>query len=251
MNDETARRLIRLNEEFYQQMAAPFDRSRQVYQPGFAKTLPHLPETPVAVLDIGCGNGRYGLFLAENERLLTYTGIDLASGLLEKAAELLEPVADRVTLLQGDMAAADLLDGVGHFDLIVCLSALQHLPQRHRRLHLLSQMKNHLSAAGKILLGNWQFTRSERQMRKIRPWSEIDLSDAAVEAHDYLLTWQRGGFAYRYVCLIDERETAALAREAGLVIQAQFLADGKEGDLNLYTVLEEERREGFIADMIL
>ena len=78
---------------------------------------------------------------------------------------------------------------------------------------------------------------STRQRRKVQPWATIGLTDEDVEANDYLLTWQRGGEGWRYVCMIDEAETAMLASAAGLQIEHQFFSDGKEGDLSLYTIL--------------
>jgi hypothetical protein len=53
-----------------------------------------------------------------------------------------------------------------------------------------------------------------------------------------LLTWQRKGFSFRYVAIIDEAVTAELARQAELRVQAHFHSDGQEGNLSLYTVLE-------------
>lgn len=240
MNDDVATRLITLNREFYHQRAAEFDRSRQVDQPGFQDTIPFFPPTPLTVLDIGCGNGRYGAFLAKNQLLASYTGIDFAPALLQEAADRLADLSQPVLLFERDISDPAVLDDFGNFDLIVCLSAMHHLPQQHRRLHLLRKMGAHLIEGGQILLGNWQFTRSERQQRKIRPWSEIGLADEDVEPNDYLLTWQRGGLAYRYAAMIDEEQTAAMAEEAGLKIMGHFLADGREGDLNLYTILASD-----------
>jgi hypothetical protein len=78
---------------------------------------------------------------------------------------------------------------------------------------------------------------SSRQRRKIVDWSAAGLDAAQVEANDYLLTWQRGGKGYRYVAFIDAAETVEMAKTAGLRSLAQFRSDGREGDLNLYTVL--------------
>ena len=88
-----------------------------------------------------------------------------------------------------------------------------------------------------VALANWQFAASERQRRKIRPWAEAQIDAADLEAGDYLLSWQRGGSGLRYVALLDEGETQRLAGAAGLRVVEQFHSDGREGDLNLYTIL--------------
>ena len=69
-------------------------------------------------------------------------------------------------------------------------------------------------------------------------WSRIGLSADEVEKNDYLLSWQRSGYALRYVCYIDAEEMATLAKNAGLSVVSQFRSDGREGNLNLYTILQ-------------
>jgi len=128
------------------------------------------------------------------------------------------------------------LAGLGHFDTVVCLAALHHIPGKENRVRLVQEMADHLEANGRLFLSTWQFLDSERQQRKIRDWSEVGLSAADVEVNDYLLTWQRDGFSYRYACMIDVAETAELAHAADLDILHQFRSDGQEGDLSLYTV---------------
>ncbi len=100
-------------------------------------------------------------------------------------------------------------------------------------------MAARLAPGGRVALANWQFTASERQRRKIRPWSEAGITAADVEEGDYLLSWQRGGYGLRYVALLDESETRRLAAAAGLRVVESFRSDGREGELNLYTVLAE------------
>ncbi len=78
---------------------------------------------------------------------------------------------------------------------------------------------------------------SIRQRKKIAGWQEVGVNEEDVEPNDYLLTWRRDGVGYRYVSLIDEGETAELAKAAGLRMLAQFRSDGREGNLNLYCIL--------------
>jgi tRNA (uracil-5-)-methyltransferase TRM9 len=136
-----------------------------------------------------------------------------------------------------DLSRAGCLEGLGHFPAIACLATLQHIPGRINRLQLLRQMGGHLAPAGSLVLSSWQFIDSARQRRKIRPWSAVGVQSDQVEVNDYLLSWQRGGAGLRYVCLIDRQETDRLAQAAGLTISHQFRSDGREGDLNLYTIL--------------
>ena len=65
----------------------------------------------------------------------------------------------------------------------------------------------------------------------------MGLSAEDVEADDYLLTWQRNGRGLRYVHQVDQAEVSWLAAGASLVLVDDYRSDGKEGDLNLYSIL--------------
>lgn len=64
MNTQTIQRLNAINREFYQITAHEFDQTRGTAWPGWERLLPYL-RPPLTVLDVGCGNGRFGLFLHE------------------------------------------------------------------------------------------------------------------------------------------------------------------------------------------
>ena len=82
----------KLNRDFYLKTQENFNRSRQRPWLGWKKLLPHL--TPrlqglsLKVLDLGCGNGRFGVWLS-SRRPITYTGLDENSFLLDRARESL------------------------------------------------------------------------------------------------------------------------------------------------------------------
>jgi SAM-dependent methyltransferase len=230
MDEATVRRLVALNEAFYAQFAAPFAASRATPQPGYERLLAYLPAGRPRVLDVGCGDGRFGRFLLSRGRAVEYVGVD-------SAAELLAAAEGVGQTLRRDLSQPGGLRDLGHYDLIACLSTLQHIPGRDNRARLLGEMAGCLASGGHVALANWQFLGSQRQRRKLRPWSEVGLATADVEQGDYLLAWQRGGYGLRYVALLDEMETGRLAAAAGLRVVAQFRSDGREGDLNLYTIL--------------
>lgn len=238
MDDHIVSKLVELNRSFYDRFADDFAASRSTPQAGFYSILRWVPpEEKSRLLDVGCGNGRLASFLREAGRRFAYTGVDFSVGLLGHAT-----VAPGDRLLERDLVAADALEGVGTFDTVFCLSTLQHIPGQANRLSLVRQMAACLTRDGVLVLGNWQFADSDRQRRKIRSWAEAGLSDKDVEPGDYLLSWQRGGYGLRYVSLIDEQATAALATAAKLELVEQFRADGREGNLNLYTVLRRQQQ---------
>lgn len=235
MTPQTAQTLRDLNQQFYCNLADPFAASRAAPQPGFALLLDWLPVNTGALLDVGCGNGRFGHYLLFRQPPWHYVGVDFSTRLLQKGRALLY----QATFYQRDMTQPGFLADLGLFDAIACLAAMQHVPGHASRLALLQEMVAHLRPDGRLFLSNWQFMSSPRQRRKVRPWSEIGLTPADVESNDYLLTWQRDGFGLRYACQIDEAETAVLAAQSGLHILHQFRSDGQEGDLSLYTVLQK------------
>jgi tRNA (uracil-5-)-methyltransferase TRM9 len=236
VDDETVHTLLALNRQFYDRLAAPFSQSRHQPQPGFARLLPHLPDPYHAVLDVGCGEGRFGRFLAAHGFTGRYVGVDFSATLLAAAAASM-PGAIETEFIARDLATPGAIDGIGTFSLVVSLAVLQHIPGRANRARLLGEMAAHLDPGGRIFLSTWQFLDSERQRRKLVPWSAAGLDEAALEPADHLLTWRSGGYGLRYVAYLDATAIASLAADHNLELIAQFRSDGREGDLNLYTVL--------------
>jgi tRNA (uracil-5-)-methyltransferase TRM9 len=232
MEPDIATRLLDINKKFYSEFAEQFAQTRSTPQPGFSKLLDYLPQPCYTVIDIGCGNGRFGIFLSLFKNRIVYTGVDFTDSFLEMAN----------TSIVGEYIARDIsqpgfLKGQGKYDLAVCLATLQHIPGKQNRVVVLKEMADHISDHGRIFLSNWQFIESERQRRKIIDWQQIGLSPDDVDKNDFLLSWRRNGLGKRYVHLIQPSEMSWLATRAGLVIINEYRSDGKEGDLNLYTIL--------------
>jgi tRNA (uracil-5-)-methyltransferase TRM9 len=235
MREEIRQQLLAINRAFYSRLALPFARSRSRPQPGWSRLVAHLPEPCPTLLDVGCGEGRFGRFLLEQQRIGRYTGVDFSGELLEQARH-----TTHGDYYERDLGAPQSLSGLGRYAAIACLSTLQHVPGRAERLLLLRKMAVQLLPAGRLMLANWQFLDNARQRRKVVAWPAVGLTTADVEGNDYLVSWRREGSGLRYVCFIDAAETAAMADESGLVVVDQFRSDGREGDLNLYTILAPE-----------
>ncbi len=254
MNPATVSQLVALNQAFYEQFGSSFSDSRSRPQPGFHQLLKALPPHTSTVLDVGCGDGRFGRFLqqetgrvgdqeikpmqspslpvSQSPNDLHYTGIDFSERLLAIARQ-----SGPGVFFQCDLVQPGCLAGLGEFDVVACLAALHHIPGYANRLRLLREMAEHLQPDGRLFLATWQFLTNERQRRKLRDWSLVGLDAADVEPGDYLLSWEREGQGLRYVAMIDEAAVAQMAAEAGLTILRQFHSDGREGNLSLYTIL--------------
>ncbi len=242
MQSATAQRLLDLNRHFYATVAPHFDATRQGWTPGQLAILPYFQagtkQNPLTVLDVGCGNGRFARLLAEQGIACTYVGVDGDARLLALAEEATAalPALD-AHFMQADLAdpawAAPLAGQ--HFDVVICLATIQHLPGYDLRLKLVQTLRD-LSHRW-VILSCWQFLSSPRFVEKQIDWADVGLSAADVDPGDALLPWKSGVHAVRYVHQVDEAELSRLAADAELAIHKHFRADGKEGDLNLYGLL--------------
>lgn len=231
MEESVKRRLADLNREFYRQFARSFAETRRTPQPGFYTLETFLPAGCRNLLDVGCGEGRLGRFLLARRGIKSYDGLDASQALIDIARSQVEG-----RFWHRDLMEPRALRGLGQYDAIACLAVLQHIPGRENRQRLVTEMANHMMTEGRLLISTWQFLDSDRQRNKIVDWREVGLSPEMLEDNDYLLTWQRDGRGLRYVNYIEEVEIRFLAEQAGLRTLTTFRADGREGDLNLYSV---------------
>lgn len=242
MDALTAETLLRLNRAFYHHFAWPFAQSRTPNQPGWQRLLPFLPDHG-RLLDVGCGHGRLARLLDQQGRRMAYVGIDSSPALLVIARADASSLAITAEFAEIDVAMpgwTDLLPA-GRFDAIVALAVLHHIPGWQRRRDVLAQLAGLLTEEGVLALSTWQFLNEARLRRKIVPWAAAGLKPEQVEPGDYLLDWQRGGAGLRYCHLVDEKQLAALAGQAGLEPQIFFQDDGREKNLNLFAVLRLSR----------
>ncbi len=242
MDDSIRQRLLALNRAFYARFAAAFSATRFAAQPGYTRIIRYFPPT-CHVLDLGCGNARFAHFLDTHVERATYLGVDVSPGLLyiarERATHLARVRARFLLLDLGERGWAGVLDAA-RFHVVLALAVLHHIPGADHREAFVREAASLLRPGGYLILANWRFLHSERMRRKIVPWEQVGLTDKDVEPGDYLLDWKKEGYGYRYVHQVTEEEVERLAAAAHLAVVEQFHADGKEGDLSLYSVLQEK-----------
>jgi len=266
MNESVRQRLLAINREFYEQFGASFSGTRFGAQPGWDRIIHYFPR-PGAVLDLGCGNGRLALFLekefqglADLETLdvrgpgteedhadprspisgpaIRYVGLEGSAALLTIAREKTAHLASVSTeFFQTDLSSDAWRRASGAFDVVTALAVLHHIPGFEARQRFVLAAGQCLKPGGVLILSNWRFVQNPRMQRKLLPWSAAGLSEADVEPGDFLLDWKKDGVGMRYAHQLDESEVEDLATAAGLKVAIQFRADGKEGDLSLYSVL--------------
>lgn len=239
MNLKTIQSLNQLNTDFYITTAYDFNESRNYYWQGFSKILEFVqPANSLSVLDVGCGNGRFGQFICENfpSILLEYTGIDSNPQLLRFAQEKLKDITPK--LEQKDIVTS-LLNETDFttddkFDFVVCLGLFHHIPSFELRLSLLRKLLSKLNKNGRVVVSFWQFTNIPRLEKK------IVRTDFPLEENDYILDWKRGKNALRYCHYCDTNEQDKLITQTGAQLVERFTADAKEGTGNIYLILKNQ-----------
>ena len=122
-----------------------------------------VPETALAVLDIGCGAGRLGEAIKLRQRA-EVIGVELDDGAAAAARARLDQV------IVGNVESLDLPFPPGRFDAVVCADILEHLREPDRLLRdaknwlkpdgaLVASIPNvrHHSVVRSILEGNWTY----------------------------------------------------------------------------------------------
>ncbi len=247
MDEQTVHTLNEINRSFYSETADDFDASRSEPWPGWTRLLPLIEERRVAgalhVLDVGCGNGRFGAFLADRVAPdeLRYTGIDSSEALLSRARERALPFA-AVELVNADLVEApECLPG-GPYALTALFGVLHHIPGIVHRRALLRRLGERLAPGGLLVLTCWQFEAFSRFREKLIPWQDYNrtapdpVDVGQLEPGDHLLPWGESGAAVRYCHFTSEDDMRQLLSSLSFDLVSSYTADGRENNLNRYFI---------------
>ena len=234
MDKKTIRVLNDLNREFYKKTQEYFNTSRQFNWSGWEKLLTYLPNLQglsLKVLDVGCGNGRFGEFLINNGKEIDYVGIDDNQYLLDEA---------RKKLPKAKLIKQDILKPIKlrqKFDLVVLFGVLHHVPGKKTRLQLLKVLKKLLKPNGLLVFTNWHFNKFKRFNSYLISPALVGLNKDKLEAGDYILDWKKGVVSYRYCNLMPDSELEELKDKLNMELVDEYLADAKIGQGNRYVIL--------------
>ncbi len=244
MDRATILALNQINRNFYTQRAEEFSATRRRPWRGWLQLLPYIGEREtLSVLDVGCGNGRFAVFLSEHlESPFSYLGIEFSATALEHARAKLSGLPS-ITLKEHDVMAG-LDDLTGPFSLITLFGFLHHVPSFDTRRSLLIELGRLLEPDGILAFSVWQFGRFERFRKKLIPWdtflanSGVEIDQSQLEPGDHILSWGDTEPAYRYCHFTDSDETSRLVSSLPLECFEDFSADGRTNDLNQYFLLK-------------
>ena len=196
-----------INRDFYSRHAADFDRTRHPGGwPGWRRVVEaaaRATDRPLRVLDLGCGNGRFALFLAREPELLghtpfTYRGIDLSSELIDHARAATAGL-DHIRFRIDDIENCALDEATYH--LVALFGVLHHLPGFETRCRTLARAASAVAPGGLLALTCWQFADDPGFERRRLDWaSEAGVDPAELEPGDHLLRWGPGDSHARRYC---------------------------------------------------
>ena len=238
MDDQTRAKLNQINRDFYATTASEFDATRGRAWVGWERLLTEIKLPIDSILDVGCGNGRFGLFMAEHQtQALSYHGADNNPALLNFARQTLTDYPHlTVTLTEQDAILGELPDG--EYDLVVLFGVIHHVPGTEQRRAFMQHLAERVKPNGYLAFAAWRFYEQARFKNRIVAWDD----GLEVEPHDYLLDWRRGERALRYCHYVDDAEHADLIQATGLDLIADYRADGSTNDLNRYSVLQHTKK---------
>ncbi|MFN8530993.1 MAG: class I SAM-dependent methyltransferase [Anaerolineae bacterium] len=247
MKSSTVHRLNAINRAFYAACAVDFDVTRAGAWRGWGELLPslHIPAEvsephPYTVLDVGCGNGRLGVFLAKRLQVpIHYHGLDNSETLLNAAHTALSKVPN----LSFSLDLRDVVEtppDAGAYNLVAAMGILHHIPGVAQREQFVRALADRVAVGGRLVWTEWRFAEYERFRERMIPMLPDLVGE--VEPGDYLLDW--GGSAgappelsRRYCHAVDDAESERLIAAAGLPVYTIFRSDGHTRDANRYVVL--------------
>lgn len=235
MTPETINRLNAINRHFYQVTATEFDATRGRAWAGWEHLTRYL-SAPLSVMDVGCGNGRLGVFLAEQLKgAIDYHGLDNNTELLRFAEQSLATYPQlTVTVTEHDVITQTLPEAQADF--VGLFGVLHHVPGYDNRHQFVKMLADRVASGGILAMAGWRFYEYDRFKKRLTEWDE----SYEVEKHDYLLDWRRGDRALRYCHYVDDEELMSLVEATGMRLLTQYRADGSDNRMNVYVVLKKE-----------
>ena len=214
--------LEEMNARFYRRFAGSFHQTRGYGWPGWRALLDDLPNRPLSVYDIACGNGRLTELLehvwcTEHQgKVAGYVGIDRDLSLLAHAQERQRPFSCQWGTF--NWSAPEQECGSDHYrslmvqggaDWITLFGVMHHVYSASARVNLVSWAAQFLKPQGRLSISLWDFGAQRRYRNKTLLWADHmqdGLAHDLVEEGDFLLGWKGEVDTPRYCHWMNREE---------------------------------------------
>lgn len=203
--------------DVYDQIATHFAKTRAYPWPEVSAFLDSLDDDsrPTYGIDIGCGNGRHTIALAEVVDCAI--GVDISAELLATASARIREAESEAwpfkpALIQAD--ATTLPIPRNHVGVGLYVATVHHLPDRETRVESLRELRRVLSPGGRALVSAWSTAH--------------DRFDDAEESFDTTIDWTLpdGETVPRFYHIYSQAEFEADLERAGLEVADVFVSSG-------------------------
>ncbi len=213
MKDKTVKKILKLVQNNYEEIASEFDVTRKKLIWPLLKDYCLQISSQDKVLDVACGNGRLCQELIGKSK--NYLGVDSSRSLINLAQNNFP----EFNFLQANFLEEDFLKNLGYqkfsFNKIFFLAAWQHVPSRELRLQALKNIKQYLASNGEIIISNWNLWQSHHRNKIITNiWRKI-IGKNDLDFGDIIFAWQGKTIkSNRYYHAFTKRELIYLAKRA-------------------------------------
>jgi SAM-dependent methyltransferase len=275
MKPETIQKINQVNWSFYEKIAKYWNNNSDYVWSGWQNLgleNRFRDFSDIKVLDLGCGNGRFGIYLKKileqnwNQKKLInleYLGLDFSDfyfqnnkNLEQKLNKNLDNPLESKTFqtCSFKFKKVDLLDKNWNlnlkkkFDLISLFGVLHHIFDEQNRLETIKKASQLLNKEGILVVTFWQFWKLERLKKRILDLELLQNQELLktfgirlqdLEKNDFLLDWTKIETSYRFAHKFDELEITQIIQKSGLKKILDFEADDKTQNRNRYLVFQK------------
>jgi SAM-dependent methyltransferase len=235
MKPETAKKLLKLNYDLYEDQALAWDKTRsEIWEKTVTDFISKIKPNS-SILDLGCGNGRLykqlsvvSFQLSDQKSEIKYTGIDPSKKLIEinkeKYPDAKFEVGDGLTLKDKNK-----------YDYVFCLAVLHHIPSEKLQIKFLKNIHQALRPKGEALISVWNRWQprykkyfNEKYKKEIQyKFSPVPHWFSDLKSNETIVPWKQSG-KFRFVHAFTDKELKDLAQKAGFTNIEVFYGDASQ-----------------------
>ena len=217
-------------QDLYDLHAQEFSQTRQKPWSGWERCQAYWKFTPLRVLDLGCGNGRFYDYIKDD--ITNYVGLDTSEKLLKIAKE--KYGGRTAKFIKQDIF--DLAKLPKRLELVVGFGITHHIPNHDFRLKWFEHITKLVNSGGLIIFTFWNY---HRDTRFINNAVSIPRSN-----NDFLLSWngQKNQRTYHIYTESELKKIIDVYRNNDVELIEEFESDGKTNNLNNYLIFRKIKK---------